>query len=448
VDERGFRGKSNEITARESGPALAMGSSDIFRIALLRTAAASNMTAHTALHASQANAHANKADDTSPFSQLLESTAPKPDKTKPKDKSASDDSRADETKDTEVKNTDVRNADSKIDGKTDAKADATAQADKSDKTDKDADKPAEADAAQVAADAPVQPPAVSPAPVAVATAAVPGATNNDIEAVTGAAPAPQTDKTEKPAPQDDAQADDAAADAGATPDIKGVAKPAPRKPLQAADAKAGKPDDIKTDGAKADSAKPDASQPVAANAPAPKPVQAAGTNMAVHDITAPQAPQTNTPSVTQHVQVAPQAQAPAPNMPALAIEISAKSQSGAKQFDIRLDPPELGRVEVRLSIDAAGKASAHLSADQPQTLDLLQKDSTSLMRALRDAGLDVSQDGLNFSLRQQSQDSGAHQGGSRGTPRNFSLTATTSNEATATSAAFSRPADGRVDISV
>ena len=58
--------------------------------------------------------------------------------------------------------------------------------------------------------------------------------------------------------------------------------------------------------------------------------------------------------VTQHMQVS--AAEPAPNLPALAVEIAAKSQSGAKQFDIRLDPPELGRVEVRLSIDATGKA--------------------------------------------------------------------------------------------
>ena len=67
-------------------------------------------------------------------------------------------------------------------------------------------------------------------------------------------------------------------------------------------------------------------------------------------------------------------------------------------------------MEVRLSIDATGKASAHLSADQPQTLNLLQKDAPALTRALREAGLDVSQDGLNFSLRQQSDNSqsGSH----------------------------------------
>ena len=102
---------------------------------------------------------------------------------------------------------------------------------------------------------------------------------------------------------------------------------------------------------------------------------------------------------------------------------------------------------MRLSIDATGKASAHLSADQPQTLTLLQKDASVLTRALRDAGLDVSQDGLNFSLRQQSgQDSGA--GANPGRGRGLSLTATTSIEATAASAAYSGAADGRLDIRV
>ncbi len=153
----------------------------------------------------------------------------------------------------------------------------------------------------------------------------------------------------------------------------------------------------------------------------------------------------NTHAITQHVPVSPQA---APNLPALAVEIAAKSQSGAKQFDIRLDPPELGRVEVRLSIDATGKASAHLSADQPQTLSLLQKDAPILTRALREAGLDVSQDGLNFSLRQQGdgQNANTNSNGRRGTSRAFSLIATTGMDATAT--AYRGRTDGRLDIRV
>jgi len=137
-------------------------------------------------------------------------------------------------------------------------------------------------------------------------------------------------------------------------------------------------------------------------------------------------------------------------MPALAVQIAVKSQSGARQFDIRLDPPELGRVDVRLSIDATGKASAHLSADQPQTLDMLQKDSTSLTRALREAGLDVSQDGLNFSLRHQGQQAGQDGGNTPNFSRGsgLSLTATKSIDATAASVAYRAPADGRLDIRV
>lgn len=182
--------------------------------------------------------------------------------------------------------------------------------------------------------------------------------------------------------------------------------------------------------------------------PVPQSASVSNANFAINTIAAPQAAQhAQAPIATQHVQVTAQAQ---PNLPALAVEISAKSQSGAKQFDIRLDPPELGRVEVRLSIDATGKASAHLSADQPQTLSLLQKDAPILARALREAGLDVSQDGLNFSLRQQAHDQNGHDGnnGRFGSARSFTLAAAAGIDPAAASFAYRAPADGRVDIRV
>jgi flagellar hook-length control protein FliK len=136
-----------------------------------------------------------------------------------------------------------------------------------------------------------------------------------------------------------------------------------------------------------------------------------------------------------------------PNLNSLAVEISAKSQSGAKQFDIRLDPPELGRVDVRLSIDAAGKVQAHMTADQPQTLDLLQKDSSSLTQALRDAGLDVSQNGLAFSLKDQSHQGGNDQSGGRRMP---GLTAVNTIEAAPSGVTYSSAGSGdaRLDIHV
>ena len=121
-------------------------------------------------------------------------------------------------------------------------------------------------------------------------------------------------------------------------------------------------------------------------------------------------------NVAASVQVAPQSSA-TPNLNNLAVEIAARSQSGAKQFQIRLDPPELGRVDVRLSIDATGKTEAHVTADHPETLSLLQKDSSTLTQALRDSGLDVSQRGLNFSLRGQNSQGGNDNGGQGRGPR-------------------------------
>ena len=152
-------------------------------------------------------------------------------------------------------------------------------------------------------------------------------------------------------------------------------------------------------------------------------------------------------TLTASIQVAPQAHDVAPNVNSLAVEIAAKSQSGAKQFDIRLDPPELGRVDVRLSIDATGKAQAHLTADQPQTLDLLQKDSAALTRALRDAGLDVSQDGLNFSLQAARTSHGDGQRQRRAARRHRSRwRPPRSSKRRRPPALFSSAGDGRLDI--
>jgi flagellar hook-length control protein FliK len=81
--------------------------------------------------------------------------------------------------------------------------------------------------------------------------------------------------------------------------------------------------------------------------------------------------------------------------------MAATSARGINHFAIRLDPPELGRVDVHLSVGRDGKAEAHLTVDRPDTLALLQRDSGTLHRALRDAGLDLSNNSLNFSLKGQ-----------------------------------------------
>jgi flagellar hook-length control protein FliK len=94
--------------------------------------------------------------------------------------------------------------------------------------------------------------------------------------------------------------------------------------------------------------------------------------------------------------------ADAPSFDALALRIASRSADGENNFAIRLDPPELGRIEVNLNVNSDGQAQASLSADKPQTLDLLQKDSSALERALKDAGINLA-GGMTFSLKGDSK---------------------------------------------
>jgi flagellar hook-length control protein FliK len=92
---------------------------------------------------------------------------------------------------------------------------------------------------------------------------------------------------------------------------------------------------------------------------------------------------------------------PAVPIAGLAVEIAARAQAGQNRFEIRLDPPELGRIDVRLDIDRSGQVTSRLIVDRPETLDQLRRDSAGLERALQDAGLKTAQNGLQFSLRDQ-----------------------------------------------
>lgn len=86
----------------------------------------------------------------------------------------------------------------------------------------------------------------------------------------------------------------------------------------------------------------------------------------------------------------------------VAIEIAGKALAGKNRFEIRLDPPELGRIDVRLDVDRDGNVTSRLTVDRPDTLDLLRRDAAALERALQDAGLKTTNNGLQFSLRDQS----------------------------------------------
>ncbi len=88
---------------------------------------------------------------------------------------------------------------------------------------------------------------------------------------------------------------------------------------------------------------------------------------------------------------------------AVPMTIGLRALGATSRFEIRLDPVELGRIEVSLDIDRKrGAVSASLVVERPETLALLQRDASSLQQALSQAGLDASQD-IALSLRSGEQ---------------------------------------------
>lgn len=97
-----------------------------------------------------------------------------------------------------------------------------------------------------------------------------------------------------------------------------------------------------------------------------------------------------TPNQTQSAHVATQ----------VAAEIARNLKDGNTRFQMRFDPPELGRVEVNMRVGADGSVQAHLIVDRPETLDMFLRDQRGLERALEAAGLNPDSDNLQFSLKQ------------------------------------------------
>lgn len=70
---------------------------------------------------------------------------------------------------------------------------------------------------------------------------------------------------------------------------------------------------------------------------------------------------------------------------------------------LKLDPPELGRVEVKMSIDKDNTTKIVLTAEKTETYMMLKQDAEILQRALNDAGLDTEGD-LSFELASEDHD--------------------------------------------
>lgn len=91
-----------------------------------------------------------------------------------------------------------------------------------------------------------------------------------------------------------------------------------------------------------------------------------------------------------------QASAPAQNF---AHFLAKKLNSGATSFEMRLDPPQLGRVDAQLTIGDDGDAVVSLQFENQGALDLFARDEAALRTALSSSGHDFDQHKFTFSLR-------------------------------------------------
>ena len=121
------------------------------------------------------------------------------------------------------------------------------------------------------------------------------------------------------------------------------------------------------------------------------------------EVTAQQTPD-RTVTLPANAAPAGRLDAPAATVPiaGLAVEIAGRALPGRNSFEIRLDPPDLGRIDVHLDVDRDGQVTSRLVVEKPETLEALRRDSGDLERAFQQAGLKTSDNGLQFALRDQS----------------------------------------------
>lgn len=92
----------------------------------------------------------------------------------------------------------------------------------------------------------------------------------------------------------------------------------------------------------------------------------------------------------------------------MAFHIARNVDNGVNRFEIRVDPPELGKIDVTMDVQSDGKVRVHMVVERAEALDFLQRDARALEKALSDAGLDADTDSVSFSLEQNEKETGGN----------------------------------------
>ncbi len=116
---------------------------------------------------------------------------------------------------------------------------------------------------------------------------------------------------------------------------------------------------------------------------------------------------------------------PHPSSEHMAVQIQrhAANSQGDSKFTIAMDPPQLGKVSVELTMGKNKEMHAKIVAEKPEALLMLQRDQQVLTKALGEMGLDASGDNLSFDLASQdSANNGNDNGGNRSSQNNSGMT--------------------------
>jgi flagellar hook-length control protein FliK len=82
----------------------------------------------------------------------------------------------------------------------------------------------------------------------------------------------------------------------------------------------------------------------------------------------------------------------------LALTVATEARAGTRRFEIRLDPPEMGRIDVKLEMQADGSIRSMMTVERPDTYDALNRDARQLERLLTQSGLKLGEGGLQLSM--------------------------------------------------
>lgn len=128
----------------------------------------------------------------------------------------------------------------------------------------------------------------------------------------------------------------------------------------------------------------------------------------------------------------------------LGVEIARKVELGEETLRIRLNPIELGRIEVTLAFDDKGSLQATVRTESAQAMDLLRQDAPDLARTLDQAG--VRTDAQSFRFESRTGDGGGQQAQQQ-QQQNRGQFASSDDEAGAAEPIY-RPvrSDGQVDL--